>query len=161
MIVTSSRESAVLYKRELDRLHAPPSKIIMNQKIGETGKDGTIWDEFYLTDSEQRHAEESFKREDNEIKILIVVDMLLVGFDAPIVKVLYLDKPLKEHALLQAIARVNRPYDEWKTEGLIVDYYGVTKNIQTALEIFNPNDINGAWEPDDNQLAPSQIISCR
>ena len=152
MIVTSSRESAVLYKRELDRLHAPPSKIIMNQKIGETGKDGTNWDEFHLTDSEQRHVEEAFKRADDEIKILIVVDMLLVGFDAPIVKVLYLDKPLKEHALLQAIARVNRPYDEWKTEGLIVDYYGVTKNIQTALEIFDPNDVNGAWEPDDNQL---------
>ena len=78
--------------------------------------------------------------------------MLLVGYDIPIVKVLYLDKSIQEHSLLQAIARVNRPYDEWKTEGLIVDYYGLTKNIQKALEIFDSEDIKGAWEPDNYQL---------
>ena len=152
MIVASSRETAVMYKRNLDYLKAPPSKIIMDQQLGEIGKDGLTWDEFYLSDSKQRHIEEIFKNQDNEIKILIVVDMLLVGFDAPIVKVLYLDKPLKKHALLQAIARVNRPYDEWKTEGLVVDYYGITKNIQKALEIFEAEDIKGALEPDDAQL---------
>ena len=152
MIVVSSRESAVLYKEELDRLKAPPSKIIMDQKIGETGKDGKSWDKYYLTDTQQRKAEDSFKNPDDPTKILIVVDMLLVGFDAPIVSVLYLDKSLREHSLLQAIARVNRPYDEWKTEGLIVDYYGVTKNIQEALEIFDSEDIKGAWESDDQQL---------
>ena len=84
-----------------------------------------------------------------KLKFSIVVDMLLVGFDAPIVRVLYLDKSLKEHALLQAIARVNRPYNEWKNEGLIVDYYGVTKNIQKSLEVFDTEDIRGAWESDD------------
>ena len=152
MIVASSREAAVLYKRELDRLNAPPSKIIMDQQLGEMGKDGTSWDEYYLSDAEKRSVEDSFKLKDNAIKILIVVDMLLVGFDAPIVKVMYLDKSLREHALLQAIARVNRPYDEWKTEGLVVDYYGVTKNIQKALEMFDAEDIRGAWEPDSSQL---------
>ena len=152
MIVASSRESAVLYKEELDRLKAPSSKIIMDQKIGETGKDGKSWDKYYLTDTQKRQAEDSFKSPDDPTKILIVVDMLLVGFDAPIVSVLYLDKSLKEHSLLQAIARVNRPYNEWKTEGLIVDYYGVTKNIQQALEIFDSEDIRGAWESDDEQL---------
>ncbi|MCJ8306838.1 MAG: type I restriction endonuclease subunit R [Nitrosopumilus sp.] len=152
MIVASSRESAVLYKEELDRLHSPPSKIIMDQKIGEMGKDGKSWDKYYLTDTQKRQAEDSFKSPDDPTKILIVVDMLLVGFDAKIVSVLYLDKSLREHSLLQAIARVNRPYDEWKTEGLIVDYYGVTKNIQQALEIFDSDDIKGAWESDDQQL---------
>ena len=152
MIVASSRESAVLYKEELDRLKAPPSKIIMDQKIGETGKDGKSWDKYYLTDTQKRLAEDSFKSPDDPTKILIVVDMLLVGFDAPIVSVLYLDKSLREHSLLQAIARVNRPYDEWKTDGLVVDYYGVTKNIQEALEIFDSDDIKGAWESDDQQL---------
>ena len=152
MIVASSRESAVLYKQELDRLKAPQSKIIMDQKLGEVGKDGCSWDKYYLTDSEKRNAEDSFKNADDPTKIFIVVDMLLVGFDAAIVKVLYLDKSIKEHSLLQAIARVNRPYDEWKTEGLIVDYYGVTKNIQKALEIFDSEDIKGAWEPDNYQL---------
>ena len=149
MIVASSREAAVLYKRELDRLNAPLSKIIMDQKHGECGKDGYNWDEYYLTDQEKRQIEISFIDSKNAIKILIVVDMLLVGFDAPIVRVLYLDKSLKEHALLQAIARVNRPYDEWKREGLIVDYYGITKNIQKALEVFDTEDIRGAWESDD------------
>ena len=121
----------------------------MDQKHGECGKDGYNWDKYYLTDQEKRQIEASFINSKNEIKILIVVDMLLVGFDAPIVRVLYLDKSLKEHALLQAIARVNRPYDEWKNEGLIVDYYGVTKNIQKALEVFDTEDIRGAWESDD------------
>jgi type I restriction enzyme R subunit len=152
MVVASSRESAVLYKEELDRLKAPQSKIIMDQKIGETGKDGKSWDKYYLTDTQKRQSEDSFKSPDDPTKILIVVDMLLVGFDAPIVSVLYLDKSLREHSLLQAIARVNRPYNEWKTDGLIVDYYGVTKNIQQALEIFDSEDIKGAWESDDQQL---------
>ena len=152
MIVASSRETAVLYKEELDRLKAPPSKIIMNQKLKEVGKDGKSWDKYYLTTSEKRQAEDSFKDPDDPTKILIVVDMLLVGYDVPIVKVMYLDKSIKEHSLLQAIARVNRPYDEWKTEGLIVDYYGVTINIEEALEIFESKDIKGAWEPDNHQL---------
>ncbi|KFM19424.1 putative type-1 restriction enzyme MjaXP R protein [Marine Group I thaumarchaeote SCGC AAA799-P11] len=152
MIVASSRDSAVQYQRELERIKAPPSKIIMDQKIGDVGKDGFNWDKYYLTDSQKRNAEDSFVTPEDPTKILIVVDMLLVGFDAPIVKVLYLDKSLREHTLLQAIARVNRPYDEWKTEGLIIDYYGITKNIQEALQIFDSDDIKGAWEEDDQQL---------
>ena len=157
MIVASSRESAILYKKELERLSAPPSKIIMDQKIGETGKDGISWDKYYLTDSQKRHAEDYFKTIEDPTKILIVVDMLLVGFDAPVAKVMYLDKSLKEHSLLQAIARVNRPYDENKTEGLIVDYYGITKNMEKAFEIFDSEDIKGAWEPDDYQLTVLKV----
>ena len=157
MIVASSRESAILYKEELVRLSAPPSKIIMDQKIGETGKDGISWDKYYLTDSQKRHAEDYFKTIEDPTKILIVVDMLLVGFDAPVAKVMYLDKSLKEHSLLQAIARVNRPYDENKTEGLIVDYYGITKNMEKAFEIFDSEDIKGAWEPDDYQLTVLKV----
>ena len=152
MIVASSRDSAVQYKRALDELNAPQSKIIMEQSKGETGRDGSNWDEFYLTTNEKRTAEDSFKSKEDPTKILIVVDMLLTGFDVPIVRVLYLDKSIREHTLLQAIARVNRPYDENKTEGLIIDYYGVTKNIQKSLEMFDDDDIKGAWEPDDEQL---------
>ena len=152
MIVASSREAAVLYKKELERLHAPPSRIVMNQQIGDTGKDGTNWDKYYLTETQTRQVEDNFITKDDPTKILIVVDMLLTGFDAPIVKVLYLDKSLKEHTLLQAIARVNRPYDQNKNEGLIVDYYGITKNMQDAFAIFDPDDVKGAWENDDDQL---------
>lgn len=71
---------------------------------------------------------------DDALKFLIVVDKYLTGFDAPIERVLYLDKSLKEHNLLQAIARVNRPLPEKdKKWGLIVDYWGVSKFLDKAL----------------------------
>jgi len=72
--------------------------------------------------------------------------MLLTGFDAPIEQVMYLDSPLKEHTLLQAIARVNRKADG-KTYGLVVDYWGVSDDLQRALAIFSPSDVKGAMKP--------------
>jgi len=147
MVVAPSREAAVLYKQELDKLNAPPSKIIMTSNLGETGKDGKSWDQYYLSPENREREAEKFKSPEDQTKILIVVDMLLVGYDVPIVQVMYLDSAFKEHNLLQAIARVNRPYDENKTYGLIVDYSGVTKELQKALEMFEEQDIEGALEP--------------
>ncbi len=146
MLVASSREAAVLYKQELDKLNIS-SKIIMTSHLGEKGKDDKLWDQYYLTNDQREQESEKFKDPKDPTKILIVVDMLLVGYDAPIVQVLYLDQSLKEHNLLQAIARVNRPYNEAKTHGLIIDYCGVTKELQKALEIFEDEDIQGALEP--------------
>ena len=83
--------------------------------------------------------------------------MLLVGYDVPIVQVMYLDKALREHTLLQAIARVNRIYDLGKTYGLIVDYCGITKNLQKALAIFEQDDIKGALEPAEKELEELKI----
>ena len=83
--------------------------------------------------------------------ILIVCDMLLTGFDAPIEQVMYLDSPLKEHTLLQAIARVNRTADH-KDYGLIIDYWGVSEALQEALAVFSPSDIKGAMEPKTDEL---------
>jgi len=97
--------------------------------------------EFYLSDSEREIVTEQFKSPDDPTKLLIVVDMLLVGYDVPIVQVMYLDKSLQEHSLLQAMARVNRLYDAGKTFGLIIDYIGILKNLQKALEIFESEDI--------------------
>lgn len=86
----------------------------------------------------------SGKKKYDNTSFLIVSDMLLTGYDAPIASCLYLDKPLKEHNLLQAIARVNRS-KEGKEAGFIVDYNGITDNLIQALEIFSgdirPNDI--------------------
>lgn len=152
MIVSSSREAAVTYKRELDKLNAPTSKIIMTSQLGEKGKDGSSWDEYYLSPAQREQESEKFKDPEDSTKILIVVDMLLVGYDVPIVQALYLDKGLREHNLLQAIARVNRPYDENKTYGLIVDYSGITKELQKALAVFEEEDIKGALEPSDKEL---------
>lgn len=147
MIATSSREAAVLYKKELDRLNAPASKIIMTSSIGETGKDDQVWDEYYLSPAQCEREAEEFKKSEDPTKILIVVDMLLVGYDVPICQVLYLDKGLREHNLLQAVARVNRPYNEPKKYGLVVDYFGITRELQNALDIFEKKDVNDALLP--------------
>jgi len=72
--------------------------------------------------------------------------MLLTGFDAPVAQVMYLDKPLKEHNLLQAIARVNRPFED-KNHGLIVDYYGVSNDLKEALAMFSEEDVERAMVP--------------
>ncbi|MPZ07031.1 MAG: HsdR family type I site-specific deoxyribonuclease [Nitrososphaeraceae archaeon] len=149
MIVATSREAAVTYKRELDNLNAPKSKIIMTSNLGENGGK---WDEYYLTPEQREDEAERFKSPEDETKLLIVVDMLLVGYDVPIVQVMYLDKSLKEHTLLQAIARVNRLYDNAKTYGLIVDYCGITKDLQKALAIFEDEDIQGVLEPAEKEL---------
>jgi type I restriction enzyme R subunit len=86
---------------------------------------------------------ERFKDEELP-KILIVTDMLLTGFDAPILQTMYLDKPLKEHRLLQAIARTNRPYGDAKEAGLIIDYVGILRQFKRALEMYHEADVTGA-----------------
>ncbi len=124
----------------------------MTSHLGEKGKDGSSWDEYYLTSEQREEEADRFKDPNDATKILIVVDMLLVGYDVPIVQVMYLDKGLREHTLLQAIARVNRLYDVRKTYGLIVDYCGITKDLQKALAIFEEEDIKGALEPAEKEL---------
>ena len=109
MLVAPSREAAVTYKRELDKVKCSHFKIIMTSHLGEKGKDGSSWDEYYLTPEQREKESELFKDPNDPTQILIVVDMLLVGYDVPIVQVMYLDNGLREHNLLQAIARVNRP----------------------------------------------------
>lgn len=80
MLVATSREAAVTYKRELDKLNAPKSKIIMTSHLGEKGKDGTSWDEYFLTSDQREEEADRFKSPDDPNKILNVVDMLLVGY---------------------------------------------------------------------------------
>lgn len=81
----------------------------------------------------------NFDDDESGIAILVVCDMLLTGFDAPIEQVMYIDKKMKEHNLLQAIARVNRTYDE-KTRGFIVDYVGIGFALSEALELYSKED---------------------
>src|SRR3954466_7931530 len=75
-----------------------------------------------------------FRDPADPLKILIVTSKLLTGFDAPILQTMYLDKPLRDHTLLQAICRTNRPYGEEKTHGLIVDYLGIFDDVALALQ---------------------------
>jgi type I restriction enzyme R subunit len=97
-----------------------------------------------------------------ELKVLIVCDRLLTGFDAPIEQVMYLDKPLRDHNLLQAMARTNRPMPEMgKANGLIVDYFGVFADLQKALN-FDEAEIEDAainWENLRKQV-PTEVARC-
>lgn len=98
------------------------------------------------TDKSQQETHiERFKKplEQDSLAILIVKNMLLTGFDAPMEQVLYLDRGMREYELLQAIARVNRIYNDTKKYGLVVDYYGV--DIAAALSVYDDIDIENAW----------------
>ncbi|NLU03802.1 MAG: HsdR family type I site-specific deoxyribonuclease [Methanothermobacter sp.] len=152
MVVAPSRRACVLYKRELDR-HLPPeySEIVMTY----TPRDEEIiraYDEELMDKYHGRnHHEiknlvlERFRDPDRNPRILIVTDMLLTGFDAPILQTMYLDKPLKEHRLLQAVARTNRPYRDVKEAGLIIDYIGVMgAELRRAFELYSKEEYEGA-----------------
>jgi type I restriction enzyme R subunit len=129
-VVTFDRESCVAYKRALDEFLPPEtSDIVMTVNSGENE---------YATWRRDRDAEEKlldrFRDPADPLKILIVTSKLLTGFDAPILQAMYLDKPLRDHTLLQAICRTNRPYGEIKTHGLIVDYLGVFDDVAQAIQ---------------------------
>jgi len=112
---------------------------------------------YYLSEEQREREANRFKSPEDSTQLLIVVDMLLVGYDIPIVQVMYLDKGLREHTLLQAIARVNRPYDAGKQFGLIVDYSGITKELQKALAIFDEPDIKDVLTPFENEVNELKI----
>jgi len=129
-IVTSTRKAAIKYKKILDELNAPSSEVLISKLHNEEADIVP----FHRSKTEEQEIIRQFKEEVNP-KILIVCDKLLTGFDAPIEQVMYLDSPLKEHTLLQAIARVNRTYPQ-KQYGLVVDYWGVSADLQAALNMF-------------------------
>jgi type I restriction enzyme R subunit len=150
MVVAANRMGCVLYKKELDK-YLPPeySEVVMTFNANDPEPISSYYmslhDRFAGKDQNQIRKEiiERFKEEEFP-KILIVTDMLLTGFDAPILQVMYLDKPLKEHRLLQAIARTNRPCGEGKACGLIIDYIGVMKELEKAFAIYAKEDIKYA-----------------
>jgi type I restriction enzyme R subunit len=146
MVVTTSKRAAIRYKKKLDMLNGPESRVV----ISHDHNDPEEVKEWAPTDSELSDYKELFVDPNGEVELLIVCDMLLTGFDAPVAQVMYLDKPLKEHNLLQAIARVNRPFPE-KNHGLIVDYYGVSDDLREALAMFSEDDVKHAMVPLENK----------
>jgi type I restriction enzyme R subunit len=134
-IVTASRDVAVSYVEALRRLGAPEWALIMSA----SNNDSARLQAHHLSKRERDDRIFRFKKPDDPLKILVVCDMLLTGFDAPVEQVIYLDAPLREHTLLQAIARVNRTA-EGKTYGLVVDYWGDNRRISDALDLFSEED---------------------
>ena len=89
-----------------------------------------------------------FKDEKSDLDLLVVCDMYLTGFDAPVIHTMYIDKPLRDHNLIQAISRVNRIWKD-KPEGMIVDYIGITDDLKRAFRSYNDSDVKGALIPTD------------
>jgi type I restriction enzyme, R subunit len=129
-VVTFDRECCVLYKRALDKLIDPESSAIVMHTSGSKSDDYAEWK---LSKDEEEKLLDRYRDPNDPLKFLIVTSKLLTGFDAPILQVMYLDKPMRDHNLLQAICRTNRVYPE-KTHGLIVDYLGVFDEVATSLD---------------------------
>jgi type I restriction enzyme R subunit len=146
-VVAVNRDTAVTYKETLDRLGAPESVLIMSANHNDPERLAR----YHLSREKQQELIERFKDKNDSLAILIVCDMLITGFDAPVEQVMYLDSPFKEHTLLQAIARVNRTA-EGKDYGLVVDYWGISRFLQDALGIFRPEDIKGVMCPKSDEL---------
>lgn len=133
-IVTFDRESCLLFKAELDKLLPPEATDIVMSVQASDKKDHPEYATYDRTRDAEERLLDRFRDPADPLKLIIVTAKLLTGFDAPILQVMYLDKPLRDHTLLQAICRVNRTYSEQKTHGLIVDYLGIFDDVAAALE---------------------------
>ena len=131
-IVVFNRENCIAYKQELDMLlgTADATAVVMDCNNDKEGK----YADYRLDRAQQNQLLDRFRDRLNPFKFVIVTSKLLTGFDAPILQCMYLDKPMKNHTLLQAICRTNRVYSESKTNGLIVDYVGVFDDVAKALD---------------------------
>lgn len=164
MLATNSKIEAIRYLEAFEELGdlncavviSPPDQREGQDTVDEESNDKVhrFWKRMMDCYGSAENYEDAIKDEfvnGDELDLLIVVDKLLTGFDAPRATVLYVDKPMKEHTLLQAIARVNRLY-EGKDYGLIVDYRGLLEKLDEAMQIysgaglenFDPEDLQGA-----------------
>ena len=133
-IVTFDRESCLLFKTELDKLLLPEATDVVISVQAADKKEHPEYAKYDRTRDEEERLLDRFRDPADPLKLIIVTAKLLTGFDAPILQAMYLDKPLRDHTLLQAICRVNRTYSEQKTHGLIVDYLGIFDDVAAALE---------------------------
>ncbi|MGJ3244106.1 MAG: type I restriction endonuclease subunit R [Opitutales bacterium] len=134
-LVAVDREACALYKQTLDRfLPAEYSEVVYTGNHN----DSTLLKQFHHDPKQERQIRKRFGRQAEQPQILIVTEKLLTGFDAPVLYALYLDKPMRDHTLLQAIARVNRPYENEdlgirKPHGFVLDFVGIFDKLEKAL----------------------------
>ncbi|MBD8556854.1 type I restriction endonuclease subunit R [Rhizobium sp. CFBP 8762] len=186
-VVAIDREAVILYKQALTKVIAEdlkaegmePAEALaradamsacvysINQEDSKPSEDAhrqairTELKAHYLDAEAEKLAKKAFGRKGDDPQFLIVCDKLLTGFDCPIESVMYLDKPLKEHGLLQAIARTNRVSDAKKRNGLIVDYIGVSGHLEEALSSYRADDVKNAMRDLDdlrNQLRAAHSV---
>ena len=154
-VVVFDRECCVLYKQVMDELIGPEASAIVMHTSGSE----------YKEHARDKDAEEKlldrFRDPADPLKFVIVTSKLLTGFDAPILQVMYLDKPMKDHNLLQAICRTNRTCGQEKTHGLIVDYIGIFDDVAQALD-FDEKAVQQVVSNIDElrQALPLQVQKC-
>lgn len=140
-LVGVDREACALYKKALDNFLPPEYSTVV---YSPAHNDKPELKEFYLEESEEKETKKLFRKKESLPKILIVTEKLLTGYDAPILYCMHLDKPMKDHTLLQAIARVNRPYEDSdglkKPPGFVLDFVGIFDNMEKALA-FDSADV--------------------
>ena len=142
-LVGVDREACALYKKALDLVLPPEySEVVFTGN----NNDSALLKEFHLDPKKEKQIRKSFGKLDQMPKILIVTEKLLTGFDAPVLYAMYLDKPMRDHTLLQAIARVNRPYENEaqemvKPHGFVLDFVGIFDKLEKALA-FDSDEIN-------------------
>ena len=119
-------------------------KVVMTS----ASSDGASIAKHHTTKEQRRKLADRMKDPDDELKLVIVRDMWLTGFDAPCLHTLYIDKPMQGHNLMQAIARVNRVYKD-KPGGLVVDYLGIASDLKKALSFYS--DADGKGNPTEQQ----------
>ncbi len=152
-VVTFDRECCILYKKVMDEMIGPDaSAVVINQPsdfgLPEIGKDA------------EEKLLDRFRDPADPLKFLIVTSRLLTGFDAPILQVMYLDKPMRDHNLLQAICRTNRPYPN-KTHGLIVDYLGIFDDVARALDFDEKTVLQVITNLDElKKQLPEAVTKC-
>ena len=148
-LIGVNREACAKYKRALDKiLPSEWTEPIYSENTRDVIERPLVA-ELQLLPQREADARMMFKKADEVPKILIVTDKLLTGFDAPLLYCIYLDKPMRDHVLLQAIARVNRPCVDAegvrKPIGLIIDFVGVLRELKKALQ-FDSADVSGVIE---------------
>ncbi len=142
-LVAVDREACALYKEALDVILPPEySEIVFTGN----NNDPPRLKKWHIDEKKERQIRKNFIKMGEWPKILIVTEKLLTGFDAPILYVMYLDKPMRDHTLLQAIARVNRPYENeaaemLKPHGFVLDFVGIFDKLEKALA-FDSDEVN-------------------
>lgn len=142
-LVGVDREACAYYKNALDKYLPPEYSVVVYTG---NNNDSALLKEFHLDEKKERQIRKAFTQYSKLPKILIVTEKLLTGFDAPILYAMYLDKPMRDHTLLQTIARVNRPYENEamemvKPHGFVLDFIGIFEKLEKALS-FDSDEVN-------------------
>ncbi len=158
MVVAMSRRIAVKLYDEIIKIkpewHSDDlTKGVIKVVMTASSSDGPELSKHHTTKQQRRDLANRMKDPNDELKLVIVRDMWLTGFDAPSMHTLYIDKPMKGHNLMQAIARVNRVYKD-KPAGLVVDYLGIASDLKKALSFYS--DSGGKGDP---ALAQEQAVA--